>query len=101
MRAFPYPTLTEQRRRGMAGEEIIESGRIAETTQAQRERFEAVWQTHRARVWRLVARLCGSVDLADDLTQEVFLRAWQGFAQFREQADAFTWLYRVAVNVVL
>ncbi len=63
--------------------------------------FEQVWQPHRPRVWRLVARLAGSPDLADDLTQEVSVRAFQAFADFRGQADAFTWLYRIAVNVVL
>lgn len=85
----------------MVGEETIEGGHVTEAVQAQRARFESVWQLHRARVWRLVARLTGSFDLADDLTQEVCLRAWQGFAQFRGEAEAFTWFYRVAVNVVL
>jgi len=63
--------------------------------------FERFWQPHRARVWRLVARLAGSVDLADDLTQEVSLRAFQGFGAFRRGASGYTWLYCIAVNVVL
>ena len=63
--------------------------------------FERFWQPHRARVWRLVARLAGNVDLADDLTQEVSLRAFQGFGGFRSGASGYTWLYRIAVNVVL
>lgn len=63
--------------------------------------FERFWQPHRARVWRLVARLAGNVDLADDLTQEVSLRAFQGFGAFRRGASGYTWLYRIAVNVVL
>src|SRR5436305_1718150 len=67
---------------------------------AQREQFEQLWQEHRLRIWRLVARLAGSTDLADDLTQEVSLRAFQAFGSFRGEADAFTWLYRIAVNVV-
>lgn len=63
--------------------------------------FEQFWQPHRPRVWRLVARLAGNVDLADDLTQEVSLRAFQGFGTFRSGSSAYTWLYRIAVNVVL
>ena len=63
--------------------------------------FERFWQPHRPRVWRLVARLAGRVDLADDLTQEVSLRAFQGFGTFRNGATGTTWLYRIAVNVVL
>src|SRR6266436_975582 len=69
-------------------------------TAAQRERFERLWQEHRPRIWRLVARLAGSTDLADDLTQEVSLWAFQAFSSFRGEADAFTWLYRIEVNVV-
>src|SRR5438876_9707971 len=69
-------------------------------TAAQREQFEGLWQQHRPRIWRLVARLAGSADLADDLTQEVSLRAFQAFGDFRGEAGAFTWLYRIAVNVV-
>ena len=69
-------------------------------TAAQRENFERLWQEHRPRIWRLVARLAGSTDLADDLTQEVSVRAFQAFGDFRGEAGAFTWLYRIAVNVV-
>src|SRR5437870_3936541 len=69
-------------------------------TAAQRERFEQLWQEHRPRIWRLVARLAGSMDLAEDLTQEVSLRAFQAYGEFRGEASAFTWLYRIAVNVV-
>src|SRR5712692_5376768 len=69
-------------------------------TAAQRENFERLWQEHRPRLWRLVARLAGSADLADDLTQEVSVRAFQAFGDFRGEAGVFTWLYRIAVNVV-
>jgi RNA polymerase sigma-70 factor, ECF subfamily len=84
---------------------ITETGRqamrgSADLTAAQRERFEQLWQEHRPRIWHLVAWLAGSTDLADDLTQEVSLRAFQAFGDFRGGAAAYTWLYRIAVNVV-
>ncbi len=63
--------------------------------------FDEFWLPHRPRIWRLVARLAGNVDLADDLTQEVSLRAFQGFSRFRRGASAYTWLYRIAIHVVL
>jgi len=78
-----------------AGERGLTKHAAAEAT------FERFWQPHRARVWRLIARLAGSVDLADDLTQEVSVRAFQGFGAFRRGASGYTWLYRIAVNVVL
>ena len=63
--------------------------------------FERLWALHRPRVWRLTARLSGSLDSADDLTQEVSMRAFQAFGGFRKQSSTFTWFYRIAVNVVL
>lgn len=56
---------------------------------ASDERFDRLWQEHRPRIWRLVARLAGSADLADDLTQEVSLRAFQAFGDFRGEARFF------------
>src|SRR5205807_9100151 len=76
------------------------ANQCCQLTAAQRENFERLWQQHRPRIWRLCARLAGSTDLADDLTQEVSLRAFQAFGDFRGEAGAFTWLYRIAVNVV-
>ncbi len=43
----------------------------------------------------------GDADLATDLTQETYRRAWQSLHQFRHQAQLGTWLYRVAYNTFL
>lgn len=70
--------------------------------EAQRQAaFSRLWDKERARVWRLAASLSGSADEADDLTQEVGVRALASFGQFRGLASPSTWLYRIAVNVVL
>jgi RNA polymerase sigma-70 factor, ECF subfamily len=49
-------------------------------------------------VWRLCARL-GDRAAADDLTQEVYLRALPGLARFRGDASARTWLLQIARHV--
>ena len=88
----------------MIGEKAIKHlgsrapGQSADTKQAQ---FDRVWQMHRPRLWRLAARLAGDLDLADDLTQEASARACAAWGTFRRDADAFTWLYRITVNVAL
>lgn len=46
-------------------------------------------------VWRLIAHL-GGADIADDLTQETFLRAMKSLPKFKAQASARTWLLAIA-----
>lgn len=62
--------------------------------------FERLYHAHVGRIYALVRRMTGE-DVADDLTQEVFIRAWQKLSTFRGDARFGTWLHRLAVNHVL
>lgn len=62
--------------------------------------FERLYHVHTARVHSLVRRMLGSGE-ADEVTQDVFVRAWQKLHTFRGEAAFATWLHRLAVNVVL
>jgi RNA polymerase sigma-70 factor (ECF subfamily) len=66
-----------------------------------RAAFGRVWDSERERVRRLLVRLCADPDTADDLVQEVALRALAAYGGFRGQCAVSTWLYRIAVNVVV
>ena len=46
-------------------------------------------------------RLLGSVDEAEDLVQETYLRAWRGYAAFEGRSSLRTWLYTIASNACL
>lgn len=50
-------------------------------------------------VYRLALRLTGNIHLAEDLTQETFLRAWQRISQLAEERAARAWLFRIAVSL--
>jgi RNA polymerase sigma-70 factor (ECF subfamily) len=60
----------------------------------------AIYRRYRPRVFSVVARLLGAAD-ADEVTQEVFLRAFRGLDGFRAESQLSTWLYRIAVNASL
>jgi RNA polymerase sigma-70 factor, ECF subfamily len=62
--------------------------------------FERVYRRHVARIHSTAVRMLGD-DEADDATQDVFVRAWQRLGQFRGDSAFGTWLFRLAVNVML
>jgi len=62
--------------------------------------FERVYRAHMPRIFNLARRMAGP-DAADELTQDVFVRAWQKLALFRGESSFATWLHRLAVNVII
>lgn len=61
----------------------------------------AMYDTHVERVYRLAYRLTGNDELAQDVTQETFVRAFDRIATFRGESALATWLHRIAVTVGL
>ena len=66
-----------------------------------RKAFERLYKSHVNRVFTLCTRMCGSRVRGEELTQDVFVRAWEKLPQFRGDAQFSTWIHRVAVNIVL
>src|SRR5512137_269420 len=67
-----------------------------------RHAFAQLVRRHQSAVRSVLRRLCaGDAALADDLSQETFVRAWRGLTSWRGGARFSTWLHRVAVNVWL
>ncbi len=63
--------------------------------------FETLYRSHVGRIHALCLRLAGSRTAAEDLTQEVFVRAWRKLSSFRGESVFGTWLYRLALNVAV
>jgi RNA polymerase sigma-70 factor (ECF subfamily) len=76
---------------------------LALNTGALRETpsLEELYQQYREPLHRYLHRLCGSVDQAEELTQETFVRAYTGLLSFRGECSVATWLYRIARNTYL
>jgi RNA polymerase sigma-70 factor, ECF subfamily len=60
--------------------------------------FRALYAANHNRVYRLLGRIAGPLE-AEDLTQIVFAKAASALPRFRGDAQASTWLYRIAANV--
>lgn len=61
---------------------------------------EMVERTYSA-VYASLYRLCGDGDLAADLTQETYQKAWAALGGFDGRSQLFTWLYRIAYTTFL
>jgi RNA polymerase sigma-70 factor, ECF subfamily len=60
-----------------------------------------IYEQHVDRIYRLALRMTGNAAVAEDLTQDVFVRVFDRVRQFRGESGLGTWVYRVAVSVIL
>ncbi len=60
------------------------------------EAFEGIYEEYFPRVYAFLYRMCGSEDLAEELTQETFFQAFRTFHKFRGDCELFTWLAAIA-----
>lgn len=63
--------------------------------------FDDLVRRYRKRIFALALHLSGSESDADDITQDVFLRAYHGLDRFEGRSEFFTWVYRLTVNRAL
>ena len=79
--------------RSPAEDQFLERLRRGETAA-----FEQFVTERTGDIYALLFRLTSDPEEARDLTQETFLRAFQGIQRFRGDADLKTWIYRIAIN---
>jgi RNA polymerase sigma-70 factor (ECF subfamily) len=63
--------------------------------------YGVIVDAYRLPVFNYILRTVGDRELAEDLTQEVFLRVWRSLPGFGHRAQLSTWLFQVAKNVIL
>jgi RNA polymerase sigma-70 factor (ECF subfamily) len=74
---------------------------VALAAAGDRRAFERLYHQHLSRVFSLCARMVNDRTRAEELTQDVFVRAWEKLHLFRGEAAFGTWLHRMTVNLVL
>src|SRR3954470_6505964 len=73
----------------------------AAVTSTELDDFPALTQRYQRELLAHCYRMSGSVQEAEDLVQETFLRAWKAADRFEGRSSVRTWLYRIATNVCL
>jgi RNA polymerase sigma-70 factor, ECF subfamily len=69
--------------------------------EAGAEEFEAATSRYRRELFAHCYRMTGSVQEAEDVVQDTYLRAWRAFGRFEGRSSVKTWLYRIATNACL
>lgn len=81
---------------------MVEDGVLVRQAAAgDRAAFAELVRRHQGKIRGLLLRLCGDRSMADDLAQEVFLRAYRALCGFEGRASFATWLYRISYNAYL
>jgi RNA polymerase sigma-70 factor (ECF subfamily) len=76
--------------------ELVDAARAGDA-----EAFGALMRRHQRRIYRLAVHLLRDAAEAEDVTQETFVRAYGALERFDGRSEAFTWIYRIAVNLSL
>ncbi len=75
---------------------------LADRKHGDREAFETLYNLHQRRVFSVSLNFFGGdIDKANDVTQQVFLKIFTRFKDFRGDAEFTTWLYRITVNACI
>jgi RNA polymerase sigma-70 factor, ECF subfamily len=92
--AIPVTSVDEQRWSREA--ELVRRAQAGD-----RAAFEQLYRDNVGRVYALCYRMAGTADLAEELAQDVFVRAWQKLGSFRGESAFSSWLHPLTVNVAL
>ena len=74
---------------------------IAEAQSGDQSAFEEIYRTHVGRVYAICLRMLANRSRADEMAQQVFVRAWVKLCTFRRESSFASWLYRLAINLTL
>lgn len=80
---------------------ISDSEIIAKCKSGNADAFKFLYEKYSGRVYAFTLRMCGNNDTADDLTQEVFIKVWEGISSFKGDSAFYSWLHRICINAFL
>lgn len=74
---------------------------VAQLKRGEQAALRKIYDIHGKRVYALCLRLSGDKEIAEDISQEVFVQVWQKIHNFRGDSKFSTWLHSVASNVAI
>ena len=77
---------------------MLETELVTKLKQRDEEAFKIIFNDNQKKVINACYRIVNDKDVADDLTQEVFVKVWSSIDSFRSGSKLSTWIYRIAVT---
>ncbi len=77
---------------------LLDAFAVEETRQ---QAFRKIIEKYQKRIYWHIRKIVIDHDDTDDLTQDTFIKAWNALKDFRQDAQLYTWLYRIATNEAL
>jgi RNA polymerase sigma-70 factor (ECF subfamily) len=75
-----------------------ENDLVRQSKEGDGEAFGALVNAYQAKVFKMAYSLTRNREVADDLAQEVFIKAYFALPKFKEKSQFGTWLYRITIN---
>ncbi|MBZ0231606.1 MAG: sigma-70 family RNA polymerase sigma factor [Deltaproteobacteria bacterium] len=85
--------MTPAQREGETAARLVAAAKAGDA-----QAFEELVRRYRKRIFALALHLTGTPSDADDIAQDVFMRAYRALDRFEGRSEFFTWVYRMAVN---
>jgi RNA polymerase sigma-70 factor (ECF subfamily) len=76
----------------------VEAALIEQLRRQEDEAFSFVYERYKTQIYNYLYRLSGSREIADDLTHDTFLSAYESLPRLRADSNIAPWLYRIASN---
>lgn len=74
---------------------------IQSAQQGDVDSFEKIYIYYHKRIYLFAKRMTGSIDSAEDIVQDTFIKTWQNLATFRAESQFYSWLRTIASRIVI
>src|SRR5438876_10438202 len=104
MQAFAFASLRPPDR---ASAGVAEAGLISDAqllalaAESQRDALDALYSAYKSRIYTFLLRFLADPELADDVTQEAFTKAFTALPKLEHGTKILPWLYKVASNTAI
>jgi RNA polymerase sigma-70 factor (ECF subfamily) len=88
-----YTSMTNAEREAATATALVAAAKAGD-----QRAFDSLVKRYRKRIYALALHITGSAHEADDIAQEVFLKAFRALPEFEGRSQFFTWVYRMTVN---